>query len=64
MLRNNLSDPGTSVRFKLFLEPRALRDESAIDPRLPQLPVRVNPPFLGILTYCILARQNSHGSYS
>ncbi|KAN0080079.1 hypothetical protein V8E55_009645 [Tylopilus felleus] len=32
--------PGT-VRcewFKLFLEPRALRDESAIDPRLPQLP--------------------------
>ncbi|KAF8438549.1 actin-like ATPase domain-containing protein [Boletus edulis BED1] len=24
--------------FKLFLEPRALRDESAIDPRLPQLP--------------------------
>ncbi|KIJ18146.1 hypothetical protein PAXINDRAFT_167416 [Paxillus involutus ATCC 200175] len=32
--------PGT-IRcewFKLFLEPRALRDESAIDPRLPQLP--------------------------
>lgn len=27
-------------RFKLFLEPRALRDESAIDPRLPQIPVR------------------------
>ncbi|KAF8556771.1 actin-like ATPase domain-containing protein [Imleria badia] len=24
--------------FKLFLEPRALRDESAIDPRLPQIP--------------------------
>ncbi|KAI5983887.1 actin-like ATPase domain-containing protein [Pisolithus albus] len=24
--------------FKLFLEPRALRDESAIDPRLPKLP--------------------------
>ncbi|KAI6046624.1 actin-like ATPase domain-containing protein [Pisolithus marmoratus] len=24
--------------FKLFLEPRALRDESAVDPRLPQLP--------------------------
>ncbi|KAJ3986951.1 hypothetical protein F5890DRAFT_1571980 [Lentinula detonsa] len=24
--------------FKLFLEPRALRDDSAIDPRLPQLP--------------------------
>ncbi|KAG6334314.1 hypothetical protein ID866_4779 [Astraeus odoratus] len=29
--------PGT-YRFKLFLEPRALRDESAVDPRLPQLP--------------------------
>ncbi|KIJ61239.1 hypothetical protein HYDPIDRAFT_97047 [Hydnomerulius pinastri MD-312] len=32
--------PGT-IRcewFKLFLEPRALRDESAVDPRLPQLP--------------------------
>jgi hypothetical protein len=25
--------------FKLFLEPNALRDESAIDPRLPTLPV-------------------------
>jgi hypothetical protein len=25
--------------FKLFLEPKALRDESAIDPRLPLLPV-------------------------
>jgi len=25
--------------FKLFLEPKALRDESAIDPRLPFLPV-------------------------
>ncbi|KAJ3966608.1 hypothetical protein EV361DRAFT_934394 [Lentinula raphanica] len=24
--------------FKLFLEPRALRDDSAVDPRLPQLP--------------------------
>ncbi|KAF9228091.1 actin-like ATPase domain-containing protein [Gyrodon lividus] len=33
--------PGT-IRcewFKLFLEPRALRDESAVDPRLPQLPL-------------------------
>ncbi|KAF9234588.1 actin-like ATPase domain-containing protein [Melanogaster broomeanus] len=33
--------PGT-IRcewFKLFLEPRVLRDESAIDPRLPQLPL-------------------------
>lgn len=25
--------------FKLFLEPRALRDESAIDPRLPEIPL-------------------------
>ncbi|KAF8642917.1 hypothetical protein AX16_009305 [Volvariella volvacea WC 439] len=32
--------PGTTrcEWFKLFLEPHALRDESAIDPRLPQLP--------------------------
>jgi hypothetical protein len=28
--------------FKLFLEPHALRDESAVDPRLPQLPVRID----------------------
>ena len=35
--------PGTTrcEWFKLFLEPRALRDESSIDPRLPQLPVRI-----------------------
>jgi hypothetical protein len=34
-------------RFKLFLEPHALRDESAIDPRLPQIPVSsVNPSCL------------------
>jgi hypothetical protein len=34
--------PGTTrcEWFKLFLEPHALRDESAVDPRLPQLPVR------------------------
>jgi len=25
--------------FKLFLEPKALRDQSVIDPRLPSLPV-------------------------
>jgi hypothetical protein len=33
--------PGTTLCewFKLFLEPQALRDESAIDPRLPALPV-------------------------
>jgi hypothetical protein len=35
-------------RFKLFLEPRALRDESAIDPRLPRLPVCAIPSFYGI----------------
>ncbi len=27
--------------FKLFLEPKALRDESAIDPRLPLIPVSI-----------------------
>jgi hypothetical protein len=26
-------------RFKLFLEPMALRDSDAVDPRLPRLPV-------------------------
>jgi len=26
-------------RFKLFLEPSALRDNNAVDPRLPRLPV-------------------------
>ncbi|KAF9463313.1 hypothetical protein BDZ94DRAFT_1282511 [Collybia nuda] len=33
--------PGTTSCewFKLFLEPHALRDESAVDPRLPQLPI-------------------------
>ena len=36
--------PGTTrcEWFKLFLEPRALRDESSVDPRLPQLPVRID----------------------
>jgi hypothetical protein len=29
------------ARFKLFLEPQALRDAGAVDPRLPSLPVRV-----------------------
>ncbi|KAG2143858.1 actin-like ATPase domain-containing protein [Suillus cothurnatus] len=38
--KNASSMPGTTrcEWFKLFLEPRALRDESTIDPRLPQLP--------------------------
>lgn len=42
-------------RFKLFLEPRALRDESAIDPRLPRLPVCIIPLILWHQTYGILA---------
>lgn len=29
-------------RFKLFLEPRALRSEAEVDPRLPRLPVRLS----------------------
>jgi len=29
-----------SLRFKLFLEPHALRDQSSVDPRLPPIPVR------------------------
>jgi hypothetical protein len=28
------------LRFKLFLEPRAIRNEAAADPRLPPIPVR------------------------
>ncbi|KAJ7777521.1 actin-like ATPase domain-containing protein [Mycena maculata] len=38
--KNSSAIPGTSRYewFKLFLDPRALRDESALDPRLPALP--------------------------
>ncbi|KAJ7145829.1 hypothetical protein C8R44DRAFT_972814 [Mycena epipterygia] len=38
--KNASAIPGTSRYewFKLFLDPRALRDESALDPRLPELP--------------------------
>ncbi|KAF8890667.1 hypothetical protein BD779DRAFT_1438377 [Infundibulicybe gibba] len=38
--KNAAPMPGTTrcEWFKLFLEPHALRDESAVDPRLPQLP--------------------------
>ncbi|OJA20948.1 hypothetical protein AZE42_03492 [Rhizopogon vesiculosus] len=38
--KNASAMPGTTrcEWFKLFLEPSALRDENAIDPRLPQLP--------------------------
>lgn len=41
--KNSKPMPGTTrcEWFKLFLEPHALRDESTVDPRLPQLPVRV-----------------------
>lgn len=39
--------------FKLFLEPKALRDESAIDPRLPLLPVSV----LGFVTFRALSQK-------
>jgi len=30
-------------RFKLFLEPMALRGGNAVDPRLPRLPVSIPP---------------------
>lgn len=30
-------------RFKLFLEPKALRSETEIDPRLPRIPVSFIP---------------------
>ena len=40
--------------FKLFLEPKAMRDESNVDPRLPQLPVRLLESALGqYLTSCV-----------
>ena len=29
-------------RFKLFLEPKALREDGGVDPRLPRIPVRAN----------------------
>jgi hypothetical protein len=48
--------PLVSIRFKLFLEPRALRDETTIDPRLPQLPAS-SPPRRAV-TYAV-----SHLSY-
>lgn len=48
--------PLVSIRFKLFLEPRALRDETTIDPRLPQLPAS-SPPRRAV-TYAV-----SHSSY-
>jgi hypothetical protein len=35
--------------FKLFLEPRALRDRTAVDPRLPQLPVCIDAFLFGKL---------------
>ncbi|KAJ7778510.1 actin-like ATPase domain-containing protein [Mycena metata] len=43
--KNASAIPGTSRYewFKLFLDPRALRDESALDPRLPSLPPGKTP---------------------
>ncbi|KAJ7875395.1 actin-like ATPase domain-containing protein [Mycena olivaceomarginata] len=43
--KNASAMPGTSRYewFKLFLDPRALRDESALDPRLPALPPGKTP---------------------
>ncbi|KAH8823837.1 actin-like ATPase domain-containing protein [Flagelloscypha sp. PMI_526] len=43
--KNASAIPGTvkCEWFKLFLEPKVLRDESAIDPRLPQLPYGKRP---------------------
>ena len=38
---NHVPLPPAVSRFKLFLEPHALRDTGAVDPRLPPLPVRV-----------------------
>lgn len=35
-----VSQCSPSLRFKLFLEPHALRDQSSVDPRLPPIPVR------------------------
>src|ERR1700722_148886 len=38
-------------RFKLFLEPHALRDESAVDPRLPQIPVSDSSSSLSSISF-------------
>ena len=52
-------------RFKLFLEPKALRDESTVDPRLPRLPVSADIPCSSgnrlspLLT--LIARETSRG---
>ena len=53
-------------RFKLFLEPHALRDEGGIDTRLPQLPARAHgSPFVGtqLTAFIILAWEKSFGSH-
>jgi hypothetical protein len=49
-----------SLRFKLFLEPHALRDESAIDPRLPSLPVCLTHEYYAVEFFTLhTARQTS-----
>lgn len=45
--------------FKLYLEPQALRDPVAIDPRLPLLPVSKHAPAVISLTESELARKNT-----
>jgi len=46
---NHISPVFVVTRFKLFLEPKALRDAGAVDPRLPALPVCV--PALPVAHY-------------
>jgi hypothetical protein len=40
LLLHELEHATLFFRFKLFLEPHALRDQSTADPRLPPIPVR------------------------
>ena len=49
-------------RFKLFLEPSALRDDGAVDPRLPKLPVNTITLFLKLLATDGLSRAFAHSS--
>lgn len=49
--------------FKLFLEPHALRDESAVDPRLPEIPVSAHMSDIKPGLIVIAARQEAHRSH-
>lgn len=51
-------------RFKLFLEPTALRDSSSVDPRLPRLPVCNYLLFKRHPLNLFLAREASHRRHS